>query len=69
MKYLELIKESNEEILERYELVCERVGEIAQDASTAGKAADYFARTASHLCSLYVVAADAKSGKLAAMSL
>ncbi len=69
MKYLELIKESNEEIIERYELVCERVGEIAQDASTTGKAADYFSKTASYLCSLYELAADSHSGKLAGMPL
>ena len=42
MKYLELIKENNEELKERYELVAERVAELAQDASDAGKYADYF---------------------------
>ena len=46
MKYLELIKESNEELQERYELVAERVAEIAKDASEAGKYADYFEKTA-----------------------
>lgn len=69
MKYLELIKESNEEIIERYELVCERVAEIVKDASTAGVAADYFTRTAQHLCKLYDVAEDSLNGKLAVMSL
>ena len=31
MKYLELIKESNEELQERYELVAERVAELAEN--------------------------------------
>ncbi len=35
MKYLELIKQNNEDILERFELVEERVREIAKDASAA----------------------------------
>ena len=68
MKYLELIKESNEEVLERYELVRERVAEIAKDASSAKNAAEYFARTAEHLLKLYAVADLAQAGKLVAMS-
>ena len=32
MKYLELIKESNDGLKERYEVVTERVAEIAADA-------------------------------------
>ena len=35
MKYLELIKEQNEELKERYELVSERVAELAADAKEA----------------------------------
>ncbi len=68
MKYLELIKESNEEILERYELVRERVEEIAKDAASAKAAADYFAKTAGHMCKLYQVADMAKEGKLSELS-
>ena len=68
MKYLELIKESNEEVLERYELVRERVAEIAKDASSTGNATEYFARTAEHLVKLYAVADLAKEGKLVTMS-
>ena len=49
MKYLELIKESNEELMERYEVVTERVAEIAADAKDAGKYADYFEKTAQYL--------------------
>ena len=48
-KYLELIKESNEELMERYEVVTERVAEIAADAKETGTYADYFERTAQYL--------------------
>lgn len=67
MKYLELLKESNEEVSERYELVRQRVEEIAQDAKTTGKAADFFAKTAKYLGILYAVADDSLNGNLAKM--
>ena len=60
MKYLELIKESNEELQERYELVAERVAEIAKDASEAGKYADYFEKTAQYLVLLNTIVNGAK---------
>ncbi len=69
MKYLDLLKESNEEVAERYELVRQRVAEIAEDASTAKGAADYFATTATHLLKLYKVADMAAEGKLTTLSL
>ena len=56
MKYLELIKESNEELKERYEVVTERVAEIAADAKEAGRYADYFEKTAQYLMLLNTVA-------------
>ncbi len=68
MKYLELIKETNEEVSERYELVCERVQEIAKDASTTGKAALFFEKTAEYLTLLYKVAESSLAGKLTKMS-
>lgn len=49
MKYLDLIKENNEELMERYEVVTERVAELAVDAKDAGKYADYFEKTAQYL--------------------
>ena len=49
MKYLELIKESNEELMERYEVVTERVKEIAADAAEAGRYAAYFEKAAQYL--------------------
>ncbi len=69
MKYLDLIKEANEEILERYQLVSERVAEIAKDASGAGSAEEYFTKTAKHLMNLYEVADWAQTGRLSQMSL
>ena len=67
MKYLELMKESNEELQERYELVVERVAELAQDASDAKKYADYFEKTAQYLVLLNTIVEDAKNGKIASM--
>ena len=67
MKYLELIKESNEELQERYELVTERVAELAKDASDAKKYADYFEKTAQYLMLLNTIVEDAKNGKIASM--
>ena len=60
MKYLELIKESNEELQERYELVTERVAELAKDASEAGKYADYFEKTAQYLVLLNTIIEGSK---------
>ena len=67
MKYLELIKESNEELQERYELVVERVAELAKDASDAKKYADYFEKAAQYLVLLNTIVEDAKNGKIASM--
>ena len=64
MKYLELIKQNNEDIFERFELVEERVREIAKDASAAKSAVEYFARTAEHLVLLYDVAKMSLNGEL-----
>lgn len=49
MKYLEWITEKNEEFGERYELVSERVAQIAADAKETGKYAQYFEKTAAYL--------------------
>ena len=68
MKYLEILNETNEEVKERYELVCERVGEIAKDASSTGKASDYFEKAAAQLMLLYSVADMSLKGELAQKS-
>ena len=60
MKYLELIKDSNEELQERYELVAERIAELAKDARDAGKYADYFEKTAQYLVLLNTIVNGAK---------
>ena len=49
MKYLELIKENNEELMERYEVVTGRVAEIAADAGESGRYAAYFEKAAQYL--------------------
>ncbi len=67
MKYLELIKESNEELKERYELVSERVAEIAADAKEAGKYANYFEKTAKYLMLLNTVIAHAMKDEVRGM--
>lgn len=67
MKYLELMKEQNEELKERYELVSERVAEIAADAKDAGKYADYFEKTAKHLVLLNTVLEHAMKNEISGM--
>ena len=64
MKYLELIKESNEELKERYELVAGRVAELAVDASEAGIYADYFEKTAQFLVLLNTIVEGAKGKEI-----
>ena len=67
MKYLELLKESNEDLKERYELVTERVAELAQDASEAGVYADYFKRTANYLVLLNRIVEHAAKDEIRGM--
>ena len=69
MKYLELLKETNEEVSERYGLVRERVEEIAKDAASAKTAAGFFEKTAKHLLLLYSVADRSLKGELVKMSI
>ena len=69
MKYLELIRESNEELQERYELVAERVQEIAQEAENTGKYADYFKKTAELLSLLYRIVEHAQKNEICGMEL
>ena len=68
MKYLEILKETNEEVNERLELVRQRVEEIAKDASTTREACDYFQKAAKHLVLLYSVADMALRGEIAKLS-
>ena len=67
MKYLELIKENNEELTERYEVVTERVAELAADAKDAGKYADYFEKTAQYLMLLNKVVNHALNDEIRGM--
>jgi type I restriction enzyme M protein len=59
-----LDKISNEELKERYELVTQRVAELAQDASDAGKYADYFEKTAQYLVLLDTIVKGAKGKEI-----
>ena len=67
MKYLELLKENNEDLKERYELVSERVAEIAQDASDAKTYADYFQKVAKYIGVLNQVLAYAEKDEIRGM--
>lgn len=67
MKYLELVKESNEELKERYDLVSQRVAEIAADAKASGIYADYFERTANYLMLLNSILAYAAKDEIRGM--
>ena len=67
MKYLELIKESNEELMERYEVVTERVAEIAADAKATGTYADYFEKTAQYLMLLNKIVNHALKDEICGM--
>ena len=69
MKYLELLKETNEDVLERYELVRARVEEIATDASSAKHGALYFEKTAKHLSFLCSIADCSLKGELRTLTL
>ena len=46
MGYKEIFQESNDEAAERYDLVLERITEIAKEQQTAEKYQDYFRKTA-----------------------
>ena len=67
MKYLDLIKESNEELQERYELVAARVQELAENAEEAGVYAAYFQNTAQYLTLLYHIVELAQTDVLRQM--
>ena len=68
MKYLDFLKETNEEVSERLELVRQRVEEIASDASSTREASDYFAKVAKQLVLLYSVADKALRGEIVSLS-
>lgn len=70
MKYLELIRESNEEVSERLALVRERVAEIEiEERSQAGAMQEYFKKVAGHLLLMYSIADRSLRGELTNISL
>lgn len=68
MSYKEIAVAENEEFLERYELVMERVGEIAQNPEVDEKYVDYFKQVAEYLTFLGEIAEKALKGELDGLS-
>ena len=69
MKYLDLIRQTNESLTERMELVIGRVEEIASDASETGVYASYFKKVANYILLLHEIITYAKEDKINGMSL
>ena len=69
MSYLELIRQTNEHLTERMELVMGRVAEIAKDASETGNYATYFRKTAEYLLLLNEIILYAREHKIEQMPL
>ena len=69
MGYQECYKETNELAAERYELVAERIAEIAEAAQAPEPFAEYFRTNAAYLQSLRALYEKGKSGSLAARSM
>lgn len=69
MKQFEVLKERNEEISERLELVMERVAEIAASPEVKEPFADYFKIAAERILLLYELSNKALAGEILTMSL
>lgn len=69
MYYKELFKEENEKILERYELIRERIKEIGVEENVKQPYGDYFRKTAEFLLKVNETADLVKENKLSSMSL
>ena len=69
MKYLNLIRQTNESLTERMELVMGRMEEIAKDASETSVYASYFKEVANYILLLHEIINYAKEDKINGMSL
>ena len=69
MGYQECYKETNELAAERYELVAERIAEIAEAAQAPEPFAEYFRTNATYLQNLCALYEKGKGGSLAARSM
>ena len=69
MGYQECYKETNELAAERYELVAERIAEIAEAAQAPEPFAEYFRTNATYLQNLRALYEKGKGGSLAARSM
>ncbi len=69
MKYRDLWKEENELVIERHELVRDRIAEISKEPGVKAPFEDYFKQTASHILKLEDYYSIVESGKLRSMSM
>ena len=69
MGYKEIFQESNDEAAERYDLVLERITEIAKEQQTAEKYQDYFKKTADFICLTAQILQEENAGMLKDRSL
>lgn len=69
MKYIELFKEENEEVLERFELTRERIIEISKETVIKEPYIDYFKTVSSFIQMIYEVLDYVKEDKLKDLSL
>jgi hypothetical protein len=69
MKYLELFKEENEEIMERFHLSMDRIQEIMNEESVKEPYLDYFKKVASFILQIKELVSLAEHDRLSQMSL
>lgn len=64
MGYREIFRKQNEEVRERYELICGRIEKIREEETVSEKYRDYFKKTAEFLCLVSEVLRQEEEGKL-----
>ncbi len=69
MKYIELLKEENEGVKERYELAMERIAQMEQEKTVSDRFLPYFKKTASFLMLIKNVVEMVEEGRMDQLSL
>lgn len=64
MGYQEIFKEQNEQVRERYGLICERIAKICREETVLEAYRDYFKRTAEFLCLTSEILRQKETGEL-----
>ncbi len=64
MGYQEIFEKSNEEVKERYDLICERIASVCTEETVSEKYRDYFRKTAEFLCLAADVLRQEEAGEL-----